>query len=239
MNCGKDGKAPNKKNRSMGGSGTDVTPFIPGAENNTEAIAAWAKAHYLPQLKKLPKKHHRCLQEYKGDFYYDVNRMLREQRYFGPDAALNKYEVSQAMARCATPCDLLVFRGGKRGNMEPLGNGLLRDRAFVSTSLRSSVAADFIDSALQMQDEESRQPAPGTADEVVYYEIEVPEGTRAIYLDYNQDEQGKPSMSDYPGEAELLLDCEYHYRQLSEESITIAGRQVSKIRLQLVRDGAA
>lgn len=116
------------------------------------------------------------IQAYTADWYFDINDNLRKGRKSDAETQKMINDLDTALEKSSRmPSDALSYRGVDGLNLR-IGQ-TVTDKAFVSTSLNKSKAAEFTTSGTML-------------------EIKVPKGSKAMYLN---------SLSDYKDEKELLL----------------------------------
>lgn len=132
-----------------------------------------------------------ALEQYKGETYSDINNDLRESGYsdiWGDDIEA----IDSAFEGMGTPGAVTVYRGGSYDAFEDyddLTGSVIKDQAFVSTSLVEGVAAAHSDGLM--------------------IEIRLPEGTPAIFMDVWK-------VTGWDTESELLLPRDTKFKVISD-----------------------
>jgi hypothetical protein len=125
-----------------------ASSFRSWADHDSAGMDDWGKAAYADWAKGLSPKETRALREYTGSDYADMNRALRTGNV--PAGEQERIEtLRKALERGKLEEDITVFRGVRRladlgVDAAKLGHGdLIREKAFVSTSLKPSVSQGF------------------------------------------------------------------------------------------------
>lgn len=197
-------------------------------------IRDWAKPTFIPLLDEtLVAAQRQAIRRYTGIAHDPINRRLRtgdtDKPDFPNDAADDRIkQIDSALDQATVPEDVIAWRGismpAKMFDTDDIDEALVgtevRDRGFGSTSMRRGVAEFFVESE----------------NAGVITRITVPKGTRGAYIGFKSEDfpSGRPPISDFDEEAELLLQRGMRYRIESVTETEVMGRTVKEVSLRIV-----
>jgi len=210
MRCGLEGKSADKQNKESGGT-TTFSPEMFFRQLNQCEIAEWAAKHFGSMLSAMSENDLGTLDDYKNEWSYEINTELRSNSGQAFEYESDVENLDRILSRCVIPMRIHTFRACYAKSFHGLENAsvgdVVCDDGYTSTTLWEEAGKRFLDDYFCVRELDAEK----SDWEIVFVTINIPPGTKGLYMDYVWEEGSNVSFPEYPGEAEVMLARGTHF----------------------------